>query len=75
MGQFYEIVHIEPAEPPLGAKGSYWYRYVVAFEGRNSLAGNRQGSLKTVTREVKQLVDRLNEGHFTERGNVERTWK
>ena len=70
MGQFYEIVSIEPAEPPPGGKGSYWYRYVIAFEGSNSITGYRQGSLKYVTSGLVEMIAELNERHFTKRGRV-----
>ena len=67
MGQFYEIVSIQRAEPPPGGKGSYWYRYVIAFEGSNSINGYRQGSLKDVTSGVVDLVAQLNERHWNKR--------
>ncbi len=33
MGQPYEIVSARRAKRPPGGGGSYWYRYVIAFEG------------------------------------------
>jgi len=71
MGQIYEIVSIEPAEPPPGAKGSYWYRYVIAFEGSNTITGCRQGSLKAVTSGVVEMIAQLNERHWHKRGRVD----
>ena len=68
MTQCYEIVSIRRAEPPPGGKGSNWYRYVIAFEGTNTVHGCRQGGLKAVTREVEEIVALLNErhlGHFS----------
>ncbi len=62
--QPYEIVSVRRAETPPGGKGSYWYRYVIAFEGRNSIHGCRQGGLKTVTRAVEEIVAQLNERHL-----------
>ncbi len=59
--QPYEIVSVRRAEPPPGAEGSYWYRYVIAFEGANNIHGCRQGGLKAVTRAVEELVAQLNE--------------
>ena len=53
LGQPYEIVSVERAEPPPGAEGPYWYRYVIAFEGINNIHGCRQGGLKAVTRAVE----------------------
>ncbi len=59
--QPYEIVSVRRAEPPPGAEGSHWYRYVIAFEGTNNIHGCRQGGLKAVTRAVEELVAQLNE--------------
>ena len=64
MEQYYEIVSIQPAEPPPGGKGSNWYRYEIAFEGSNSITGYRPGSLKAVTRAVEEIVTQLNERHL-----------
>ena len=61
MEQPYEIVSVRRAEPPLGGKGSNWYRYVIAFEGTNNIHGCRQGGLKAVTRAVEEIVAQLNE--------------
>ncbi len=63
MGQPYEIVSIRRAEPPPGGKGSNWYRYVIAFEGANTIDGCRQGGLKAVTRAVEEIIVKLNERH------------
>ncbi len=62
--QPYEIVSIRRAKPPPGGKGSYWYRYVIAFEGTNTIHGCRQGGLKAVTRAVEEVVAQLNERHL-----------
>ncbi len=66
MGQPYEIVSVRRAKPPPGAEGSYWYRYVIAFEGTNTIQGCRQGGLKAVTRAVEEIVAQLNERHLAE---------
>jgi len=71
MGQIYEIVSIEPAEPPPGAKGSYWYRYVITFEGSNTITGCRQGSLKAVTSGLVEMIAQLNERHRHKRGRAD----
>ena len=73
MGQPYEIVSVRPAKPPPGTEGSNWHRYVIAFEGSNSIHGYRQGNLKTVTKVVEEIVAQLNErhlGHFSKPGIV-----
>ena len=64
LGQPYEIVSVQRAEPPSGGKGSNWYRYVIAFEGTNNIHGCRQGGLKAVTRAVEEIVAQLNERHM-----------
>ncbi len=71
MAQPYKIVSMRRAKPPPGGKGSYWYRYVIAFEGTNTIHGHRQGGLKAVTRAVEEIVAQLNERHLDNRGRVE----
>ncbi len=63
MGQSYEIVSVRRAKRPPGGKGSYWHRYVIAFEGSNTIHGCRQGGLKAVTGAVEEIVAKLNERH------------
>ncbi len=63
MGQPYEIVSVRRAKPPPGGKGPNWYRYVIAFEGTNTIHGCRQGGLKAVTRAVEEIIVKLNERH------------
>ncbi len=72
MGQPYEIVSVRRAKPPPGAEASYWYRYVIAFEGTNTIHGCRQGGLKAVTRAVEEIVAQLNERRLskTSRGHL-----
>jgi len=68
IAQPYQIVSVRRAKPPPGAEGSYWYRYVIAFEGTNTIHGCRQGGLKAVTMAVEEIVAQLNErhlGHFS----------
>jgi len=74
MAQAYEIVSIQRAEPPPDGKGSHWYRYVIAFEGSNTMHGCRQGGLKAVTRAVEELVAQLNERQSGKRGRVHLVW-
>ncbi len=63
MAQPYQIVSVRRAEPPPGGKGPNWYRYVIAFEGANTIHGCRQGGLKSVTRAVEENIAQLNERH------------
>ncbi len=71
IGQPYEIVSVRRAKRPPGGKGSYWYRYVIAFEGTNTIHGCRQGGLKAVTRAVEEIVVKVNERHLNNRGRVQ----
>ena len=64
MAQPYEIVSIRRAKPPPGVEGSNWYRYVIAFEGSDTIHGYRQGQLRAVTRAVEEIVAQLNERHL-----------
>ncbi len=73
MGKPYEIVSVRRAKPPPGTEGSNWHRYVIAFEGSNTIHGCRQGNLKAVTSAVEEIVAQLNErhlGHFSKTGRV-----
>jgi hypothetical protein len=65
MEQHYEIVSIQRAQRPPGGKGSNWHRYVIAYEGTNTIHGCRQGDLKAVTRAVEEMVAQMNERHLT----------
>jgi len=58
--QRYEMASVRPADPPPGAEGRAWYRYVIT-QGPNIIHGYRQGNLKTVTGAVKEIVTQLNE--------------
>ncbi len=63
MGQAYEIVSVRRAKRPPGGEGSNWYRYVIAFEGTNTIHGYQQGNLRAVTTAVEEIVAQLNERH------------
>ncbi len=71
MGQIYEIVSIQRAEPPPDGKGANWYCYVIAFEGSNTITGCRAGSLNVVTSGVVEMVAQLNERHCKKRGRFD----
>ena len=71
MEQHYELVSIERAEPPPDGKGSNWYRYVIAFDGSNTITGCRQGSLKAVTSGVVEMIAQLNERHWNKRSRAD----
>jgi hypothetical protein len=62
--QPYKIVSVRRAKAPPGGKGSNWYRYVIAFDGTNTIHGCRQGGLKAVTTAVEEIVAKMNERHL-----------
>ena len=70
MAQAYEIVSVRLAKPPPGGEGANWHRYVIAYEGSDTIHGYRQGGLKDVTRAVEEIVAQLNERHLGKRGRV-----
>ncbi len=74
MDQPYEIVSVRRAKAPPGGKGSNWYRYVIAYEGTNTMHGCRQGSLKAVTRVVEEIVAQINQRHLSKPGRVNLVW-
>jgi hypothetical protein len=64
--QSYEIKSIERSEPPVDVEGSVWCRYVIK-QGDNTIRGYRQGPLKTVRGEIKELVEQLNDRRSSKR--------
>jgi hypothetical protein len=68
--QSYEMVSVRRIEPPPGAEGSNWHRYVIAFAGSNNIRGCRRGSLNVVTGAVEEIVAQLNERHRGKHGRV-----
>jgi hypothetical protein len=67
--QGYEIKSIQRSEPPAGAEGSVWCRYVIK-QGDNIIHGYRPGPLKTVRGEIKALVKQLNERRSSNRSQM-----
>ena len=65
----YEVESVQRAEPPPGAEGSDWHRYVIT-QGPNTIHGCRQGDLKAVTWAVEEIVAQLNERRLSKRGRV-----
>ena len=66
----YEIVSVQRTEPPPGAEGANWHRYVIAFGGSNNIEGCRQGNLSAVTGAVEEIVAQLNGRHKGKYGRV-----
>ncbi len=71
MGQPYELVSVRQTKHPPGVQRANWHRYVIAFEGSNSIHGYRQGNLRAVTRELEEIVAQLNERHLFNFGCVD----
>jgi hypothetical protein len=63
---------IEKAKAPGGAAGQDWFRYSI-IQGPNKITGYRQGSQRTVTKAVKEIVLELNERRNGKKGRVHLT--
>lgn len=68
--QPYRVQSIAPAKPPIGAEGGSWFHYVIV-QGDNLINGYRQGSLESVTHEIEENVELLNERRVGKRGRVQ----
>lgn len=67
--QNYEIVSVEPTDPPGDMVGTGWHCYVIE-QGENRIRGYQRGSKKAVQRSVEEIVERLNERRYGKRGRV-----
>ena len=56
----FKLTSIVKEEPPLGAEGIGWHRYVITHE-KNIITGHRQGSLEGVTVAVEEILVQLNQ--------------
>lgn len=68
----YELADIEKAKAPDGGDGNDWFRYTI-IQGQNRITGYRQGSQRTVTKAVKDIVVELNERRGGKKGRVHLT--
>lgn len=68
----YEIVSVEPTDPPGGMAGKGWHCYVIE-QGKNTIRGYQQGDKKAVTKAVEEIVVRLNERRYGKSGRVQLT--
>ena len=68
----YEIVAVEPTDPPGDMVGTGWHRYVIR-QGKNTIRGYKRGDIKSVTRAVEEIVVRLNERRYGRSGRVQLT--
>ena len=77
MEDAFQIVSVQPAEPPPDAQGSDWHCYIIA-QGTNTICGYRKGNLAIVTSAVEEIVTQLNDRRIGKRGRVHLvmpTWK
>jgi len=56
----YEIVSVEPSDPPADTAGTGWHCYIIQ-QGRNTIRGYQRGNIQLVTQAVEEIVARLNE--------------
>lgn len=68
----YEIISVEPTDPPEGMIGTGWYCYIIG-QGENTIHGYKRGDIKSVTRAVEEIVARLNERRYGRSGRVHLT--
>ena len=68
----YELVSIEPADPPGDMVGTDWQCYIIQ-QGENRIRGYQQGHFKAVRRAVEDIVVRLNERRYGKSGRVHLT--
>ena len=68
----YEIVSVEPTDPPGGMEGTGWHCYIIE-QGNNTIRGYQQGNKKAVTRAVEEIVARLNERRYGKFGRTHLT--
>lgn len=55
----YEIVSVEPTDPPANTAGTGWHCYIIQ-QGGNTIRGYQRGNIKFVTEAVEEIVARLN---------------
>lgn len=54
----YQVVKVEKMDPPEGASGGNWYRYVIELEGQ-TIVGSRRGTQKQVTEYAKECAENM----------------
>ncbi|MGD8644049.1 MAG: hypothetical protein PVI15_07165 [Chromatiales bacterium] len=55
----FTVKLVEKSDPPAGASGADWYRYVVE-SSRSTITGYSHGSRAEVSRHAQTFVDELN---------------
>ena len=68
-GEPFTLTSILKEEPPAGAEGVGWHRYVIT-QGSNTIIGHRQGSTRGVTLAVEEIVLHLNERRVHKQARV-----
>jgi len=68
----YEIVSVEPTDPPGGMVGTGWHCYIIG-QGENTIRGYQRGNINAVRRSVEEIVARLNERRYGRSGRVQLT--
>lgn len=68
----YEIVSVEPTDPPGDMVGTGWHRYIIV-QGSNTIRGYQQGNIEGVRRSVEEIVARLNERRYGKSGRAHLT--
>lgn len=68
----YELVSVEPSDPPEDMVGKGWHRYIIE-QGENTILGYKQGNIQAVTQAVEEIVARLNERRYGRSGRVHLT--
>lgn len=72
MDNDFEIVSVEPTDPPADMAGTGWHCYVIE-QGKNTIRGYQRGDIDSVTRAVEEIVESLNHrryGRFGRGGRV-----
>ena len=65
----YRLLDIQPTQPPDGSSGE-WFAYRIS-QGTNMIRGLKSGSSWSVTADVEQIVEVLNERRLLRRGRVD----
>ena len=65
----FKLTSIVKEEPPAGAEGIGWHRYVIT-QGKNTIVGHRQGSLESETTAVEEILLQLNRRRLFKQGRV-----
>ena len=71
-GEPFKLKSIRKEQPPAGAEGIDWHRYVIT-QGDNTIVGHRQGSTSSVRLAVEEIVVRLNQRRLRYQGRVHPT--